>query len=71
VAAAGVTAFADTAGLPPIRLRDLRHTAASLALQAGVQLMVVSEQLGHSAIASRGGRSGRPRHPASRAARVP
>ena len=24
------------AGLPPIRLHDLRHTAASLALQAGV-----------------------------------
>ena len=39
------------AGLPPIRLHDLRHTAASLALEAGVPLKVVSEQLGHSALA--------------------
>jgi len=39
------------AGLPPIRLHDLRHTAASLALQAGVPLKVVSEQLGHSSLA--------------------
>ena len=38
-------------GLPPIRLHDLRHTAASLALQAGVPLKVVSEQLGHSSVA--------------------
>ena len=35
--------------LPPIRLHDLRHVAASLALAAGVPLKVVSEQLGHSA----------------------
>jgi hypothetical protein len=39
------------AALPPIRLHDLRHTAASLALQAGVPLKVVSEQLGHSSLA--------------------
>ena len=39
------------AGLPPIRLHDLRHTAASLALAAGVPLKVVSEQLGHSSLA--------------------
>jgi integrase len=39
------------ADLPPIRLHDLRHTAASLALQAGVPLKVVSEQLGHSSLA--------------------
>ena len=38
------------AGLPPIRLHDLRHTAASLALQAGVPMKVVSEQLGHSSL---------------------
>ena len=36
---------------PPIRLRDLHDTAASLALQAGVPLKVVSEQLGHSSLA--------------------
>jgi len=41
----------DRAGLPPIRLHDLRHTAASLALQAGVPMKVVSEQLGHSSLA--------------------
>ncbi len=39
------------AELPPIRLHDLRHTAASLALAAGVPLKVVSEQLGHSSLA--------------------
>lgn len=37
-------------GLPPIRLHDLRHTAASLALQAGVQLKIVQETLRHSSI---------------------
>ncbi|MFG1648498.1 tyrosine recombinase XerC [Micromonospora sp. NPDC049275] len=36
------------AGLPPIRLHDLRHSAATLALDAGVDIKVVSEQLGHS-----------------------
>jgi integrase len=35
-------------GLPPIRLHDLRHGAATLALAAGVDVKVVSEQLGHS-----------------------
>ena len=38
-------------GLPRIRLHDLRHTAATLALGAGVQPKVVSERLGHSSIA--------------------
>jgi hypothetical protein len=33
------------------RTHDLRHTAASLALQAGVPMKVVSEQLGHSSLA--------------------
>lgn len=37
-------------GLPPIRLHDLRHGAASLALQAGADLKVVQDQLGHSSI---------------------
>ncbi len=35
------------AGLRPIRLHDLRHTHATLALQAGVHPKVVSERLGH------------------------
>ncbi len=34
-----------------IRLHDLRHTYASLALQRGVPLLVVSRQLGHASIA--------------------
>ena len=36
------------AGLPPIRLHDLRHGAASLMLAAGVPMKVVQETLGHS-----------------------
>ena len=36
------------AGLPRIRLYDLRHTAASLALAAGVAPKIISEQLGHA-----------------------
>ena len=38
-------------GLPPMRLYDLRHTAATLALTAGVPAKVVSEQLGHASSA--------------------
>jgi integrase len=37
--------------LPRIRLHDLRHTWASLALQSGVHPKVVQERLGHSTIA--------------------
>ena len=40
--------LAVAAGLPPIRLHDGRHTAASLALEAGVDVKVVSDQLGHA-----------------------
>ena len=39
------------AGLPKIRLHDLRHTAATLALGAGVHPKIVSERLGHASIA--------------------
>jgi integrase len=35
------------AGLRPIRLHDLRHTHATLALKAGVPVKVISERLGH------------------------
>jgi integrase len=35
------------AGLRAIRLHDLRHTHATLALQAGVPITVVTERLGH------------------------
>jgi integrase len=37
-------------GLPPIRLHDLRHTHATLALQAGIHPKIVSERLGHSTV---------------------
>lgn len=39
------------AGLPRIRLYDLRHTAATLALVAGTPPKVISEQLGHASAA--------------------
>lgn len=39
------------AGLPPVRLHDLMHTAASLLLAQGVPARVVMEILGHSQIA--------------------
>jgi integrase len=42
--------LAAQAGLPPIRLHDLRHTFATLALSAGVHPKVVSEILGHASI---------------------
>lgn len=38
------------AALPPIRLHDLRHGAATHALEAGVPVKVVSDMLGHSSI---------------------
>ena len=38
------------AGLPPIRLHDLRHVHATVALSAVVHPKVVQERLGHSSI---------------------
>jgi integrase len=41
----------DLAGVPRIRFHDLRHSAATTLLAAGVPLAVISEWLGHSGIA--------------------
>jgi integrase len=38
-------------GLPSVRLHDLRHTHATLALAAGVPTRILSGRLGHSAVA--------------------
>ncbi|OKI99967.1 tyrosine-type recombinase/integrase [Kitasatospora sp. CB01950] len=43
-------ALVRTSGLPPVRLHDLRHGAASLALTGGCDLKVIQAQLGHSTI---------------------
>jgi integrase len=40
----------NDSGLPPVRLHDLRHGAASLAHAAGADLKTVQELLGHSSI---------------------
>lgn len=42
--------LAAEAGLPHVRLHDLRHGSASLLMAAGVPLAVVSKRLGHSSI---------------------
>jgi integrase len=41
----------EALSLPPIRLHDLRHTHATLLLQAGVNPKIVSERLGHHSVA--------------------
>lgn len=41
----------ERAGLPRLRLHDLRHTAATLMLGRGVHPKIASEMLGHSQIA--------------------
>ena len=42
------TPFLDRAGLPKIRFHDLRHTCATLLIEGGANIKVVSEYLGHS-----------------------
>jgi len=41
----------EAAGLPRIRLHDVRHSYASAALKAGISPKVISERLGHSTAA--------------------
>jgi integrase len=43
-------ALLKAAGLPPMRVHDLRHTCASLLLVQGVHPRLVMEALGHSQI---------------------
>jgi integrase len=40
--------LADRAGVPRIRLHDVRHTYATLSLNAGIDLKVLSDRLGHA-----------------------
>ena len=40
------------AGLPDMRIHDLRHTAAVLMLLSGTDLMSVSQTLGHTQLAT-------------------
>lgn len=42
--------LSKAAGLPTVRLHDLRHSYATIALSAGVSLFVVSRRLGHTTI---------------------
>ncbi|MER7126697.1 tyrosine-type recombinase/integrase [Micrococcus luteus] len=44
----GFKRIARRAELPVIRLHDGRHTAATLALEAGLDVKIVSDQLGHA-----------------------
>jgi integrase len=39
-----------TTGLPPVRLHDLRHGAATLMMLQGTELKVIADQLGHSSV---------------------
>jgi integrase len=40
----------DKAGVPRIRLHDVRHTYATIALDSGVDIKIVSERLGHASM---------------------
>jgi integrase len=40
----------NQAGIPKVRLHDLRHTHATLMLKQGVHPKIVSERLGHASI---------------------
>ena len=55
--------------LPPIRLHDLRHGAATLALASHTDLKVIQQMLGHSSIVTTADRiikAARSRAPGSR-----
>jgi len=45
-----VAVVVERAGVPKIRLHDLRHGHATLLLKAGVASKITQERLGHSSI---------------------
>lgn len=45
-----IRALTERAGVPPVRLHDLRHTHASMLLAANVHPKIVSERLGHGSV---------------------
>jgi integrase len=45
-----LAAWCERAGVPVVRLHDLRHTCVSLLLSLGVPPRVVMEIVGHSAL---------------------
>jgi integrase len=47
-----LTRSLQAAGLPRIRVHDLRHTTATVRLQAGIHPKVVQELLGHKTVAT-------------------
>jgi len=44
----GFRKLLKASGLPKIRFHDLQHTAASLMLNHGIPVLIVSKRLGHS-----------------------
>jgi integrase len=46
----GLTVRRASVDVPPIRLHDLRHTHATVLLQAGEPVHVVSQRLGHASV---------------------
>jgi len=42
--------LADRAGVPHIRLHDVRHTYATLSLDAGVETKIISDRPGHASV---------------------
>jgi hypothetical protein len=47
----GSSSTPRAAGLPRIRLHDVRHSYATAALKAGIPAKVISERLGHASVA--------------------
>lgn len=52
VVSAWIQRFAQRHGLPPLHTHELRHTAASLLLEQGVDVAEVSHRLGHAKTAT-------------------